>query len=107
MTIASTKDALIAARDLISDPKRWTQGVLARDSNGNNDSVYGETACSFCASGALLRVSRGFFTEAIRALMVADGQDPNDLEAPTVPIFNDTHTHAEVLALFDRAIEAQ
>lgn len=46
------KKLLIEARELLSDPQRWTTGSAYADATGKGVSVLGE-ACKFCAIGAL------------------------------------------------------
>jgi hypothetical protein len=43
------------AYELLSQPGAWTQGTLARDSEGLATNVMGPTACSFCIAGAIER----------------------------------------------------
>jgi hypothetical protein len=50
-------EILIAARAIIADPERWTQGHLARDANGQLAEPNEAAACSFCAYGAALRAA--------------------------------------------------
>lgn len=82
------KKILIDARKLIKDPKHWGQRHFYQ--NGR-----------YCGSGALIGAGlSGPFSgnPAYEALRKA---------AETIEQFctwNDTHTHAEVLAAFDRAI---
>ncbi len=113
----TTLDHLVAARDLISKPEKWCQHLQV-DSQGRH-----------CALGALNRAISG------RVESKAYGQDIIDLlcnmmrpqerarakerlqrlwnvrlegNRPShVAQFNNTHTHGEVLALFDRAIARQ
>jgi hypothetical protein len=47
-------EILIAARTIIADPERWTQGHLARDSEGEIRRPDEPEACKFCAYGAVL-----------------------------------------------------
>ena len=93
-------ETLKAARDLISDPARWTQEEAARNAAGKGVMAYGEDAVCWCAFGAIRNV-------------VGPNDDAFDLVFDTfrdkakvklVACFNDTHTHAEVIALFDAAI---
>lgn len=53
----SIADALEAAATLIEPEGKWTQGVFARDINGNPVRCEGPDAKCFCAIGALYRVS--------------------------------------------------
>lgn len=47
---------LMAARDLISDPKHWTTRTEARTINGEITSPTAYNAFSFCAYGAINRI---------------------------------------------------
>lgn len=44
---------LLMAKSHISDPKKWTQGVGARDPNGKPTFAKGVDACQWCASASL------------------------------------------------------
>ena len=91
-------DKLLAAKKLIEDPKDWTQNAFARDSQGTSVGSYDITAVCYCALGATHKSIMG-------DSYLAD----NYLHAAAFPKlaseFNDTHTHSEVLGLFDRAIQ--
>lgn len=47
------------AYELLSDRKRWTTGVLARDKEGDQISAKSPMAVCWCAEGAILRVTLG------------------------------------------------
>jgi len=108
---------LRAARATIEKPEKWCQGEYARNALGQLDQPDNDTACSFCAEGAVLRAyslenqksagavdilhsaeARGFLRMALR--------ERTEL-ADSLSVFNDlpTTTHADIIALFDRAIE--
>lgn len=99
----SLSDQLKAAKALIDTPEKWTKGAFARDRDG--DDVYetdGDTAVCWCAVGA---INKAFgchagltVVQALYAALPADFQ--------LVASFNDhpDTTHADVMALFDRAI---
>src|SRR5690349_9172155 len=55
--MATVKEVLIQARELIADPERWTQGTVARIKYGEDRMPTDEDACQFCAIGALARVA--------------------------------------------------
>lgn len=99
--MASTLEILRAAREKIADPDRWVKGELAIDGEG----LRIETASGahrgvrWCAVGACCAVAGMDWTTAGDALEAVAGESVVD--------FNDTHTHAEVLALFDRTIAEQ
>ena len=101
----TTLKVLTAARAKIADKKNWTQGwfALRLDGDGilrDTDSMSTSAVC-WCSTGAIRVV-----------LQVDDHTDlPPDLisafcmgSAGDIEDFNDTHTHAEVLAAFDQAI---
>lgn len=83
---AEPRDVLVAARQKIERPEKWGQGFGA-DRPG-----------TMCAADAILATSKKFYRPCCMAIIAATG-------AYNVTSFNDTHTHAEVLAAFDRAIE--
>lgn len=95
-----TVEKLRAAKALIDTPEKWTKGTLARDSIGISVLVRSDDAVCFCVLGALGRAATetGPHVWAIR----------DSLPAPYLAVskFNDdpTTTHADVMALFDRAI---
>jgi hypothetical protein len=91
---------LLAARTLIADPRWFTQDVFATDANGTPVSLMDPRACCFCTEAAIRFVahdSYGWHEDygALRALERVIGY---------VPTWSDCHSHAEVIAAFDRAI---
>lgn len=100
----NTKEILIAARQLVEKPERWTQGVFARDLNGRPVDLLGPHAKCFCISGAVGRVVKRDHAkwDQILELLAKTARRRNIVR------FNDANkrTHAEVLAAFDRAIAA-
>lgn len=93
-------DTLKKARRLISRPDRWTTGHLAVTKTGQPTSVHSPTAHRFCALGALLKVARdaGEIPTALRLLQ------PLMKGAINLAVYNNTHSHEEVLILFDETI---
>lgn len=91
-------EILIKARELISVPERWTQETMARTPLGDECPIDSDEASCWCAWGAISRVSTGDYYEAYSLI--------TEMADYGVVNFNDTHTHAEVLGLFDRAIAA-
>lgn len=88
------------ARRLIADPAHWTQGAMARKGNmGLWDTADWSEADSFCSVGALRMVKS-----------VPDSSPPfaflrRAMDNCDIAWFNDTSTHAKVLAAFDTAIK--
>lgn len=102
-------DDLKAARKLIERPECWTKGQAAKDVFGLV--AYGEfdRAVCWCAVGAVDRICGRYlkrFNTAIAALKVQMPADPGLHQ--NIFRFNDdpATTHADILALFDRAIAA-
>lgn len=99
----SVLETLVAARKLIEDPLHWTQAQFARTIADRQRIPWVEIAkvdpamCSFCALGACWRAREKDYTYEDEAALQAVMGD-------AVGEFNDTHTHAEVLAAFDAAI---
>ena len=100
--MSSIKQLLIAARKLIENPEHWTQGVMARNCDGHSTYYRNGGAFCFCASGALQRVQADIgltFDDLHRSMWILEGFCPVDILH-----FNDSHTHQEVLNVFDKAI---
>lgn len=100
----STLTILKNARETISDPNHWTQRADARSADGCLVGAKESDAVCWCAYGALLKAG-----------YEASGRGPDlpymELKramgtswAGTVSGFNDSHTHEEVVGVFDRAI---
>lgn len=93
------KEILIAARQKITPPQCWTQGAASRDATGKQ-AMIGDVAVSWCLIGAVREVSySGELDSADDAIAMM-----REAAQGSVADFNDTHTHQEVLALFDKAI---
>lgn len=93
---------LVAARALIADPARWTQGEFARSNTGAGCLVSARNRVSLCALGAADAATRDEPTST-RLNNVVD-QLRRHTGGMSLSTFNDRHTHAEVLAVFDAAI---
>jgi hypothetical protein len=103
-------ETLKAARQLISDPAKWTQRFKALDEFALPVDPKSERAICFCALGAMQNVTglSRYHRPVFDAAEVLNRKLPlyvtlSDDEADFTD-YNDTHTHAEVLALFDAAI---
>jgi hypothetical protein len=94
-------ETLRAARQLITDPAKWTQGDYARDADGIDVAPEDEDAVCFCSYGAIASIC-GLNEDLppFRHLHNVCGR----MFKMSVIDLNDTHSHAEVLALFDAAI---
>lgn len=100
----TTLEVLVAARKLIEKPENWLRNeVEVRRPDGSD---------AFCAVGAICKVARAQTPNITFAILdvlagVMPGAEVHLLSANVLGKFNDTHSHAEVLALFDRAIESE
>jgi len=94
----TVRDVLIRARERISVPERWTQRALARDISGAPVMTHSKLAVCWCSMGAM-RAEAGelLYRAALNFLTGIKGECVHE--------YNDTHTHTEVLAMFDKAIE--
>lgn len=86
------------ARELISDPERWSQGWYAHDKKGNWTDFSSDSACRWCAMGAIRKQTNGDDRDCLYLYELLVGDDGS------LNVFNDIHTHAEVVALFAAAI---
>ena len=94
---------LQAARDLITDSNKWTQFAVARNSNNESTTSRNPDAVCWCALGALEYTHpRDQKSRDLLNIMTYLDSFMNG----SVSIYNNNHTHEEVLAAFDRAIEA-
>lgn len=108
---------LMSAKLLILDPKAWTQGATARLPDGEIVDATNARAVCFCSLGAIahvtdLRLNADNAPETVKR----HGDAANALWRAISPLgelsiigFNDSpdRTHADVLAAFDLAIEAE
>ncbi len=94
VNVAELRSGLVKAKHLIQSPDSWLQGGLLRD---NKMCALGALCCAVPESDVEGYISaKNALREALPAGEIS------------VPTFNDkpTTTHADVLALFDRAISA-
>ena len=96
----TTAQILTEARALIDTPEKWTQGELARNSKGRVIDYESKNAVCYCAAGALKRSAE----RRAKLLYTAESLLARVANVEFVWQFNDTHSHAEVMELFDRAI---
>jgi len=84
------KEILIAARKRIEKLENWFQGEFESTDGG-----------AICATQSLIKEGSGVGSSVYRRLRLAMGLMPHG----QVCDYNDTHTHAGVLAAFDKAIQ--
>jgi hypothetical protein len=102
----TTLEVLKAARALISDPARWCQDDYAIDDRQVSTLPSDSDAGAWCAVGAIRAAAQENNQIVLPAQRVlAKPVTTIELVSEEAIIeYNDSHTHAEVLALFDTAI---
>jgi hypothetical protein len=111
----TTAETLRKAKALIDDQGKWIRGGLACDSHGHPCEPHNPDAVCFCALGALqaaiwhVDADRNIaYPAAIIALRDAGALNAGfNVASTALTHFNDSHGHAEVMALFDVAIAQQ
>lgn len=118
----SAHTILVRARELIAEPKNWTQGVMARDRTGDATLPGDKHATCFCTAGAVYRAEidawrEGYGTPVERVVAssgatfaIAKAIEAREFgDNVSIVTFNDrpTTTHADVLQIFDAAIAAE
>lgn len=99
----TTAEVLRLAKAKIADHSHWTTRVFARSAEATTVRPTDPKACQWCATGAVWAIEGKSLPHysALHALRCAlPGKHSVSIEA-----FNDSAAHAEVLALFDKAIE--
>jgi hypothetical protein len=97
-TEMKTLEILKSARKKIEKPENWTKHAFARDAEGGVlDEIWISFGACFCASGAIIAAGGELHQEAYNRVN-------NHMGLDTLSTFNDSHSHAEVLEMFDRAI---
>ena len=95
----TTLEVLVGARKLIALPEHWTQNAFARTLEGNPTATLSPRAVCWCSIGAIYKVSSYHSHGALAAL--------KKVARTSFFTYNDNHTHAEVLSMFDRAIQKE
>ena len=109
---------LKGARDVLSDPERWTQGALARTASNRPVDVDDHEATCFCLFGAIAHVGIGLArssdptaTDIAGSFVAADVvfdaiREMENYTELSVVSWNDNpdRNHAEVVQLLDTAI---
>ena len=104
----SVNQLLIKAKEVISKPENWTKGEFARLEDGTACNLRRSDAKCFCTLGAIIKIAdkeRYSNRDKIDAVAEIAKFSP---DYRCVPDWNDSEmtTHANVMAAFDKAIEA-
>lgn len=101
-------EILLAAKELISSPEKWTMKVFARNRIEFEVDPVSSAACKWCAVGAIIREAKRLKVDGESALVFLRKATKDwgiHGSSGSAPILNDRGNHAEVMKLFDRAIE--
>lgn len=117
------KKVLERAREILSDPKRWTKGNAAKDKFGQEIRVTSPHAVKFCVIGALAKADYELDSSELNYRRLISGSDrvgaalrhfhdtlghkAGDPGFFGIGPWNDSShtTHKDVMAAFDKAIE--
>lgn len=95
----TTAEQLRAAKALIDTPDKWTKNATARDADGKAVRPLSARAVCWCGFGALVKACGNTAAAHLRAFESFNGSGNiaglNDREGTA---------HADVMAMFDRAI---
>lgn len=97
-------EILVNARKLIEKEENWTQATMARTADDKPVYTTHPEAMKFCALGAINKAGR---LASYESVMSACALLRDTLGRKDVVDFNDSHTHREVIELFDKAIAAR
>jgi hypothetical protein len=98
-------EVLEGALEILRDPKRWTKGSYARNTNGNSVRPHDDDAVCFCSSGALMKATASGSGETLVAALCA----LLDVVGSRIVRWNDApeRTHAEIIQGFEKAIAVE
>ena len=109
MNIMMPSEILRAAKAVIENPENWTKEVYAKANKegGSNDHLLGheEGATCWCSVGALQRVMNSELVWSLERRLGEAARALTQDNFETAVHYNDNRTHAEVMQMFDRAIE--
>ena len=101
-------EVLKAGKAVIADPKNWAKEWFAYDEQARMTESCSPDAVCWCSTGALSKVAPKDMSTRFKAENwlhhAADTADP-DSPVHCMPYYNDTHTHEEVMAVWDAAIK--
>ena len=98
------KEILSRARDLLTNPARWTRRATARDIHGNKTHPGSQHAFRWCIEGAVAICSNPGGIAPPAVLKFLDHIAAEAFGMESVNLFNDQHDHEDVLIFLDEAI---
>ena len=89
------------AHELLTDPKRWTQGAPARDAAGVEVSEHDKSAVCWCMMGAIIKCYGGSFAQCNKQFNKVADKLEELYGNPQIHKFNDCidTTHEQVVSL--------
>ena len=106
-TETKVSEFLLAGKAIIAEESAWVQNFYAKDEGGYTVNANDKAATCFCSLGALNKVrgpfGKTFGTPAAKLRSLAEAVLSRAMGG-SVPPFNDEHTHEEVMAAWDLAI---
>lgn len=106
----NTFHLLIAARDVIADPKRWCQNALALTATGEQCFANSKHATQWCGIGALEYASKDLLAKRDARLRLHDSalvlfpESDNGTMLAAAAV-NDQLGHEAIIRVFDHAID--
>ena len=100
------KELFQKAYELIKDEKCWTVYYNARDKDGDVVSADDPIAVCWCSNGALNKFN-SFFMHPNSWVRGALNETARQHGVNHFLVFNDTHTHAEVMAMWEETGERE
>lgn len=102
----NTVEILKSAKAVIINPEDWTQDAFSRNKNGERlTNGYDEGGVCFCSLGAVEKVTSKPFWSSEKAVEFLQRAACALFQTVNIPGINDTRTHSEVMAVWDKAIQ--
>ena len=107
--VSKVRDTLMFIRKLLSEPERWTQGVIARNKNGYRVEPEDSCATSWCLGGAIYLACCTLKFDAtthVSTISYLATHLPTEFENKEMHNYNDSPatTHTDILELLDTTI---
>ncbi len=104
-------ETLKAAREKIADENHWTTHSYAKSFDGDVVNADNKLACKWCLSGAVYAVAGWNINAASYSTAYYSSMSYKTIrfiekcaDGLSVPKFNDTHSHSEVISFLDECI---
>jgi hypothetical protein len=98
-----SSEFLKKAKALIDTPSKWTTGAWAKNAAGTHVMPENPGSVCFCTTGAMFRIEHDLNLHDV-TLNKAVEYVKGAMNTRHIPDFNDSHTHAEVMAAWENAI---